>query len=51
MNNGSAEEEVALDSLTAAGLIPAQVRFGRQTRREDFGNEFYTVTCSNALLR
>lgn len=41
-----------LDSLKAAGLIPAQVRFGRQTRRDDYGNEFYTVyllKCDAAL--
>lgn len=33
----------ALDSLKAAGVIPGKVRFGRQTRKDDFGNDLYTV--------
>lgn len=41
-----------LDSLKTVGLIPAEVRFGRQSRKDDFGNEYYTVyllKCAAAL--
>lgn len=32
-----------LDSLKATGVIPGEIRFGRRTRKDAFGNDVYTV--------